>query len=127
MLFKNITVIDEDMNVKHNRYVGIKGEKIDYVGDSFPENASGYGRTYDGSNKLLMPGFYNAHAHSPMALMRGYGENMALRDWLEKKIFPFEAKLTGDDVYRGTMLCMAESLKFGIVSTSNANTSTVPS
>ena len=44
MLFKNITVIDEDMNVKHNRYVGIKGEKIDYVGDSFPENASGYGR-----------------------------------------------------------------------------------
>ena len=44
---------------------------------------------------------------------------MALRDWLEKKIFPFEAKLTGDDVYRGTMLCMAESLKFGIVSTSD--------
>lgn len=119
MLFKNITVIDEDMNVKHNRYVGIKGEKIDYVGDSFPENASGYGRTYDGSNRLLMSGFYNAHAHSPMALMRGYGENMVLRDWLEKKIFPFEAKLTGDDVYRGTMLCMAESLKFGIVSTSD--------
>ena len=106
MLFKNIIVIDEDMNVKHNRYVGIKGEKIDYVGDSFPENASGYGRTYDGSNRLLMSGFYNAHAHSPMALMRGYGENMALRDWLEKKIFPFEAKLTGNDVYRGTMLCI---------------------
>lgn len=54
-----------------------------------------------------------------MTLMRGYGENMVLQDWLTKKIFPFEDKLTGEAVYWGTMLAMAESLKFGIVSTSD--------
>ena len=38
-----------------------------------------------------------------MTLMRGYGENMALQDWLNKRIFPFEAHLTGDDVYYATL------------------------
>ena len=51
--------------------------------------------------------------------MRGYGENLGLQDWLNKKIFPFEDKLTPEAVYWGTTLCMAESLKYGIVSTSD--------
>lgn len=119
MLFKDITIIDENFSVKENKCVGITGDKIVYIGDEMPQNASEYGDVYQGKGKLLMPGFYNAHAHSPMALMRGYGENMALQDWLTKRIFPFEGKLTGDAVYWGTMLCMAESLKFGIVSTSD--------
>ena len=43
---------------------------------------------------------------------------MALQDWLTKKIFPFEDKLYPQKPYTGaTMLAMAESLKFGIVST----------
>ena len=54
-----------------------------------------------------------------MTLMRGYGENMVLQDWLNKKIFPFEDKLTGEAVYWATMLAMAESFRFGIVSTSD--------
>ena len=66
-----------------------------------------------------MPGFYNGHAHSPMGLMRGYGENMVLQDWLEKRIFPFEDRLDSNAVYWGTLLCMAESMRFGIVSSSD--------
>lgn len=50
--------------------------------------------------------------------MRGYGENLALQDWLNKKIFPFEDKLSGEAVYWGTLLSYAESLRFGIVSSS---------
>lgn len=77
------------------------------------------GKFTTGKGKLLMPGFYNAHAHSPMTLMRGYGENLALQDWLNNRIFPFEDKLTSDAVYWGTMLAIAESLRFGIVSSSD--------
>ncbi len=78
-----------------------------------------YGEVYDGRGKVLMPAFYNAHGHSPMCLMRGYGENLPLDRWLNEKIFPFEDKLYSEAVYWSTLLTMAESMRFGIVSTSD--------
>ena len=117
MLFKNIAILDKNLEYKENMFVGVKDDKIAYIGDIQP--AEDYGEVYDGKGKMLMPGFYNAHAHSPMTLLRGYGENLALQDWLNKKIFPFEDKLDGNAVYWGTLLAMAESLRFGIVSTSD--------
>ena len=78
-----------------------------------------FGEVYDGKGKVLMPAFYNAHGHSPMCLMRGYGESLPLDRWLNEKIFPFEDKLYNEGVYWATMLTMAESIRFGIVSTSD--------
>lgn len=117
MLFKNITILDEEFRTVENMYVGVKGSRIDYIGSSMPEED--YGEVYDGTGRLLMTAFYNAHAHSPMMMMRGYGENLALSDWLNTRIFPFESKLTGEAVYYSTLLAMAESARFGIVSTSD--------
>lgn len=117
MLFKDITILDEQLDVQKHMYVGTKDKRIAYIGREMP--AEDFGDVYEGKDRVLMPGFYNAHAHSPMALMRGYGENLKLQDWLNTRIFPFEAKLNSDAVYWGTMLCMAESLRYGIVSTSD--------
>lgn len=117
MLFKNITILDENFDIRENQYVAVSGDRVSYIGDTAPGGT--FSREIDGSGKLLMSGFFNAHAHSPMTLMRGYGENMALQDWLNKKIFPFEDKLYPEAVYWGTMLAMAESLRFGIISTSD--------
>ncbi|MEE0772710.1 MAG: amidohydrolase [Anaerovoracaceae bacterium] len=117
MLFSNITILNDKMQTEQNKYVLVSGDRIAYIGDDKPD--TGYLREYDGEGKLLMCGFYNGHGHSPMSLMRGYGENMALQDWLFKKIFPFEDKLDSEAVYWGTMLSMAESLRYGIVSTSD--------
>ena len=117
MLFKDITILNEDMEIEEHRYVSITGDHISYIGNEPP--AESHDREIDGRGRLLMSGFFNAHAHSPMTLMRGYGENMALQDWLTKKIFPFEDKLYPQAVYWATMLAMAESLKFGIVSSSD--------
>ncbi|MGP1569762.1 MAG: amidohydrolase [Eubacteriales bacterium] len=117
MLFSNIAILDENLEFKPNMYVAIEGEKIKSIDSVRPEGD--FERVYDGSGKLLMSGFYNAHTHSPMTLLRGYGENMQLQDWLEKRIFPFEDKLTSEAVYAGTMLAMAESIRFGIVSSTD--------
>lgn len=115
MLFKNITIIDEDFNVKENMNIGIEGEIIDYIGEDEP--SKDYGNIYDGKGKLMIPCFYNAHSHLPMAYMRGYGENLPLMDWLNGKIFPFEAKMTEEDMYYGCLLGIAEMLRFGIGAT----------
>ena len=117
MLFKNITILDDNLEIKNDMYVLTEGDIIKYIGEKRPDG--NFERVYDGRNKLLMPGFYNGHAHSPMSLMRGYGENLALQDWLNTKIFPFEDKLDGNAIYWGTMLSYAESLRFGIVSSSD--------
>ena len=117
MLFKNITILNENLDVQESMCVGISDDRICHIGNSIPKED--YGEVYDGKGRLLMSGFFNSHAHTPMTLMRGYGENMALQDWLNKRIFPFEAHLTGDDVYYATLLGIAESLRFGIVSTTD--------
>ena len=117
MLFRNISLLDENFSLCQDMYLATKDDRIVYIGKTKP--SGGFGREYDGKNRLLTPGFYNAHAHSPMALMRGYGENLVLQDWLNTRIFPFEDKLSGNAVYWATMLCMAESIRFGIVSSSD--------
>lgn len=117
MLFANIDILDEQFQHHTRQYVGVIGNKIAYIGAEKP--AEDFGEVYDGTGKLLMPGFVNAHSHSAMTLMRGYGENLALSDWLHTRIFPFEAKLDSEAIYNGTMLAAAEMLRFGIVSTTD--------
>ena len=119
MLFTNIGIIDENFKYVPDMTVGVQADRITYIGREVPEDAEFFGECYDGKGKVLMCGFYNAHGHSPMSLMRGYGENLSLHDWLNTKIFPFEDKLYKKAVYWATLLTMAESLRFGIVSTSD--------
>lgn len=116
MLFKNITIIDENFESKENMTVGVIDDKIAYIGKELPENSSEYGRIYDGKNKILMSGLYNSHCHMPMTLLRGYAENLNLQDWLFNKIFPFEAKITNEDSYYASLLAIAEMIRTGTVS-----------
>ena len=90
MLFKNIGLVDENFEYKQDMFVGVINGKIDYIGSSEPQNAEKYGEIYNGTGKVLMSGFYNAHGHSPMTLMRGYGENLPLDRWLNELVFPFD-------------------------------------
>lgn len=121
MLFKRIAIVDENFDYQEDMYVGISGNLITYISKEAPSDAlrEHYYQTYDGKGKVLMPGFVNAHGHSPMSLMRGYGENLPLQRWLNELVFPFEDQLDGEAVYNGTLLSMAESIRYGITSTSD--------
>ncbi len=63
--------------------------------------------------KAIFPGLVNAHTHSAMNLFKGVGEGLSLKDWLEKKIWPLEKRLSADDVYWGTKLACLEMIKTG--------------
>ncbi|HEY1357426.1 MAG TPA: hypothetical protein VGF21_03885, partial [Thermoleophilaceae bacterium] len=62
----------------------------------------------DAGGLLLTPPMVNGHTHAAMTLFRGFGDDMQLMEWLEKKIWPAEAKLHPDDVYWGTRLACLE-------------------
>ncbi len=114
MLFKNISLVDEDFNIKKNMNLITEDELITYIGSELPQEYSG--EVYDGNNKVMLPGFYNTHCHIPMTLLRGYGEGLPLQRWLFEKVFPFEAKLTGEDCYWGAMHGAIELIKSGVAS-----------
>ena len=121
MLFADIDILDENFVVCPHRWVGVRDGRIAYVGDKAPtsDEAASFGEVYDGAGKLLTPALYNAHAHAPMTLLRGYAENLPLQRWLEERCFPFEAKMTAEDCYWGTVLACAEMARFGVVSFSD--------
>lgn len=119
MLFRNIAIVDEAFDVKENQFVGTKQDRIVYIGTEAPKDAETYGNAIDGTEKLLLPGFVNTHAHTAMSLLRGYGENMKLQEWLFTKIFPFEDQWYDEAVYWATMLGLAEAARAGITSTSD--------
>ena len=114
MLFKNISIINPSLEIQNNMFVGVKGDKIDYIGAERPQE--NYGDEYDGTGKVLSSGFVNLHTHSPMTLLRGYAENLPLDRWLNEKVFPFEDRLNCDRAYFGTMLSIAEMLSSGTTS-----------
>jgi len=63
----------------------------------------------------LLPGLVNAHTHAPMALFRGFADDLPLEVWLREHIWPAEARWVGPElVADGTRLAIAEMLAGGI-------------
>lgn len=103
--------------------IWIQNETILYVGDG-KDKAAVYGKQgidgmrwdveTDCEGNLLMPGFKNAHTHSGMTLLRSYADDLPLQEWLTKRVFPIEAKMTGEDIYTLTKLAVLEYLTSGI-------------
>ena len=63
---------------------------------------------------VLLPGFVNAHTHSPMTLLRGYADDMDLDVWLREHIWPAEQEFVGPSfVADGARLAIAEMFRAG--------------
>jgi 5-methylthioadenosine/S-adenosylhomocysteine deaminase len=70
--------------------------------------------TIDATGKVVMPGLINTHTHAAMVMYRGLGNDLALMDWLQKYIFPAEAKTVSPEFVRvGTRLAALEMIQSG--------------
>jgi 5-methylthioadenosine/S-adenosylhomocysteine deaminase len=65
---------------------------------------------------LIIPGLINTHTHAAMSFLRGLADDLPLMDWLEKHIFPIEAKLNEEIVYQSSLLSIAEMIRSGTTS-----------
>ena len=55
MLFKDIAIIDENLDHREGMWVGVLGDRIDYIGDEAPADTAKYGELYDGTGRLSCP------------------------------------------------------------------------
>lgn len=96
-----------------NGYLVVEGSVIKTVNPGTCADEGRFETVIDGTGMVAMPGLVNAHTHIAMTLMRGYGDDLPLMQWLQEKMWPIEDKLTAEDCYWGTMLGITEMIKSG--------------
>lgn len=108
-----VLTMEEGKDIFHGE-VWIDDERIAYVGPSRENGEIVWDEEIDAKGNLIMPGFKNAHTHSAMTFLRSFADDVKLNQWLQEKVFPYEAKLSGKDIYHLTKLAILEYLTSGI-------------
>ncbi len=105
MLIKNCNLIS--MAEGREKYepgvdILVEGGRILRIGKNLetPEDAE----VIDAGGKIVMPGLINTHAHIAMSIFRETLDGYTLQDWLTKKIWPMEDRMTADDIYWASLL-----------------------
>lgn len=108
-------IFEGEIWVKDDRilYVG-NGTDTEQIYQKEPDACIIWDRELDCKGNLLMPGFKDAHTHSGMTLLRSYADDLPLDEWLNNKIFPVEAKMSGEDICDLSKLAILEYLTSGI-------------
>ena len=107
---KSLKALIENVLLEGKRTnVMVEGNSIASIGGETDRS----GMVIDGSNLAIIPGFVNTHTHAAMSLLKGYADDFPLKEWLEKYIWPREAKLSRKDVYWGSKLASLEMVKGG--------------
>jgi 5-methylthioadenosine/S-adenosylhomocysteine deaminase len=109
-LLKNVAIY-RDHQVSEHQNIEIQDDLI--TGFPAAPSEAAYDQVIDGNDMLATPGFVNTHNHVAMTVFRSYADDMQLMDWLEKKIWPAEAKLTNEIIYAQSMLGIAEMIRGG--------------
>jgi len=105
-----IVTMDAQHRVIENGAIAIVGDHIVDVGPRAAIDKTWQPKQrLDRPNAILAPGLINTHTHAPMSLFRGIADDLKLQEWLEKYIFPAEAKNVDPDFVRwGTRLACLE-------------------
>src|SRR6187455_3862025 len=110
-----VVTVDAAGRVIENGAVAIDGADIAAV-DTAAAIAKQFRarETIDAAGQIVLPGLINTHTHAPMVLYRGLADDLALSEWLEKYIFPAEAKTVSPEFVRaGTRLAALEMIESG--------------
>ncbi len=110
-----IVTMDGERQVMDDGAIAVKGDAIAAVGKRAEiEGKYSAVRRIDARGKLVLPGLINGHTHAPMTLLRGLKDDVTLQEWLEKSIFPAEAKNVNEQYVRwGTRLAALEMIRGG--------------
>jgi len=112
LLLKNCraAVLDERTVIKRVDIL-ITGRKIAKIGKQLKAEEA---EVIDCSKVVVIPGFVNAHAHTPLLFLRGAADDLEFSSWL-KTVWQKEQRLNRQEVLRFASLASIELLKQGTV------------
>jgi len=116
LLLTNGTIVTEDAHhqVIPGGFVAVDKGRIVAVGRPGDQKRFQAKEVIDAQAGIVIPGLINAHTHASMVLFRGIADDLKLMDWLQKYIFPAEARnVTADFVRAGTRLAALEMIRSG--------------
>lgn len=95
------TITRADIFIEDGRIAGLG--KIDRTAD----------RIVDAEGCVILPGFVQTHIHLCQTLFRGLADDLALIDWLKKRVWPLEAAHSKESITASARLGVAELIKGG--------------
>ena len=112
-------VFSEDADAHHPAVADIlvAGDRIQRIEPGLASSVAGdlpAGRVIDARDKLVIPGFVNAHYHSHDVLLKGCFETIPLESWILKALPPSYPKRGTEEVRARTLLGAAECLHSGM-------------
>ena len=90
--------------------VGVRDGRIVSIGD---EPVGPWDVEVNARGAYLLPGFIQTHVHLCQTLFRGFADDMALLDWLKRRVWPMEAAHTPATLRASARLASAELLLSG--------------
>ncbi len=113
---EHLLTMDKDLAVIHDGGVAVHDGKILSVGP-YAEITAQYESSViiGGKDRVIIPGLINTHTHAAMVYFRGLADDLPLKVWLEKHIWPAEARwLSPEFISDAIELACLEMLKAGV-------------
>lgn len=92
---------------------------IQFIGPYAADQLIEQDHVVDLKHKWVLPGLVNTHSHILMMILRGVGDDMLLKPWLETKVFPLEAQYDTEIAIVSAQLGILEMLLSGTTACSD--------
>jgi 5-methylthioadenosine/S-adenosylhomocysteine deaminase len=110
-----LITVDAKRRVIRDAAVAIKDGRFAAVGKSADVEAAWSAATVvRARDRVAVPGLIDSHLHSSFQLSRGLADEVGTRDFLFKRMFPYEGAMSGEDVYVSALFASMELLRHGV-------------
>lgn len=110
-----LVTVDDHSTIIEDGALAIRGERIIALGQtqSILEEYEG-DQLLDATNRIILPGLIDAHAHLATVLLRGLAEDLPLEPWLQKVWLAEKAVMTAENIEGASRLAMCELVLGGV-------------
>lgn len=110
-----LITVDENRRVIRDAGIAVADGRFAAVGKSSEIEAAWTAeRVVRAHGRVGLPGLIDSHLHSSFQLSRGLADEVATRDFLFKRMFPYEGAMSEEDVYVSALFASMEMLRHGV-------------